>query len=259
MEKELKLGQKVRSVDFKKTRAHHMKSACVWNWECPTLLSDVVVQGKTPHFVQFKLECEEFERNVIESIYEYRLEVSLLTKSGKECKSPNNWYYVSCTFNATDTANVMWEKILGMIMFAAKSKDSFDKFLKVIFEDGKPTVFRLDDNFFKMIGESVKAPKILSADDFMKYLDTFVDNPKGWSEATGEIEDIARVCTQVGKEIDGLDVSHAPVRGFGKSGQFKTPADWNKGYKGYIKDLFGKMSKRAQDMVVKNTHQLFND
>ena len=258
MEKELKLGQSVRSVDFKKTRAYKTKSAVKWNWECPELLKDVVVKGKTPaHFIQFTVNVDEFERVGTNSIWEYDLSVYLLTKTGKICVNPNGTNYITMTFCETDDAFGMWEKILGMIHSAAKSKVSFDKFIAAIFKE-RPDVFRIGD-VSNLIKESVKAPKILSADDFMKYLDTFVDNPKGWSEATGEIEDIARVCTKVGKEIDGLDVSHAPVRGFGKSGQFKTPADWNKGYKGYIKDLFGKMSKRAQDMVVKNTHQMFND
>ena len=137
-----------------------------------------------------------------------------------------------------------------------KSKQNFDKFMNTVWDNGNVTVFRLGKDFIDSITESVS---IKSVDDFMKYLDTFVDNPRGWSEATSEIEDIARYCTQTAKEVDGLDVSHAPVREFGKRGPFKTPAEWNKGYKGYIKDIFGKMSKRAQDMVVKNTHQMFND
>lgn len=257
MEKELKIGQNVRSVDFKRTRAIGMKNAVKWNWECPTLLANADVE---PHhklvatFISFEVECQVFDKpSMLEEIWEYRVLVSMTDKKGKPYRMS------SCTFNETVPVEDLWVKILGMIHTAAKSQESFNKFLNAVWDGKSPRVFRLDDTFMKTISESVKAPKILSADDFMKYLDTFKDDPRDWADATGEIEDIARVCTQVGKEIDGLDVSHAPVRGFGKKGQFKTPAEWNKGYKGYIKDIFGKMSKRAQDMVVKNTHLMFND
>jgi hypothetical protein len=257
MEKELKIGQNVRTVDFKRTRAFQFKSAAVWNWECPKLLKTVVTEPHhklEPHFLQFNVECQEFEKlNTIESIWEYRLLVMVLAKNGKPYRM------ASCTFNATDPIDVMWEKILNTIHSSAKSVDSFQKFVNTVWDGKSPTVFRLDDNLIKTISESVKSPKILSADDFMRYLDTFKDDPRDWADATGEIEDIARMCTQIGKEIDGLDVSHAPARGFGKKGPFKTPTEWNKGYKTYIKDIFGKMSKRAQDMVVKNTHLMFND
>lgn len=257
MEKELKIGQNVRSVDFKKTRAIGMKNAVKWNWECPTLLANANIEPHhklVPTFISFEVECQVFDKpSMLEEIWEYRVLVGMTDKKGKPYRMS------SCTFNDTVPVEDLWVKILGMIHNAAKSQESFNKFLNAVWDGKSPRVFRLDDAFMKTISESVKAPKILSVDDFMKYLDTFKDDPRDWADATGEIEDIARVCTQVGKEIDGLDVSHAPVRGFGKKGQFKTPAEWNKGYKGYIKDIFGKMSKRAQDMVVKNTHLMFND
>lgn len=257
MEKELKIGQNVRTVDFKKTKAYKTTSAVKWNWECPELLKDIVTKGNKPaHFIQFTLNVSAFERSMTDTIWEYDLNVYLLTKTGKICDNPNNTKCITMSFCETSNAEVMWEKVLGIIHSAAKSKESFDRFINTIFKE-QPEVFRLSD-VYTLIKES-KTPKILNADDFMKYLDTFVDNPRGWSEATGEIEDIARYCTQTAKEVDGLDVSHAPVREFGKKGPFKTPAEWNRGYKGYIKDIFGKMSKRAQDMVVKNTHQMFND
>lgn len=254
MEKELKIGQNVRIVDFKRTRVQHWDSAYKWNWECPELLKSVVTEPKgrlEPHFIQFTWEVSKFEeKGVADSIWEYRLLVSVLTKSGKIYRGD------SCTCNKVGTAEEMHNDLLGIIHTMGKSKQNFDKFMNTVWDNGNVTVFRLGKDFIDSITESVS---IKSVDDFMKYLDTFVDNPRGWSEATSEIEDIARYCTQTAKEVDGLDVSHAPVREFGKRGPFKTPAEWNKGYKGYIKDIFGKMSKRAQDMVVKNTHQMFND
>lgn len=254
MEKELKIGQNVRSVDFKKTRAIGMKNAVKWNWECPTLLANANIEPHhklVPTFISFEVECQVFDKpSMLEEIWEYRVLVSMSDKKGKPYRMS------SCTFNDTVPVEDMWVKILDMIHTAAKSQTTFNKFLETVWDGKSPKVFRLGKDFIDSINESVS---IRSVDDFMKYLDTFVDNPRGWSEATGEIEDIARYCTQTAKEVDGLDVSHAPVREFGKRGPFKTPAEWNKGYKGYIKDIFGKMSKRAQDMVVKNTHQMFND
>lgn len=255
MEKELKIGQSVRSVDFKKTRAIGMKNALKWNWECPKLLENANIEAHhnlVPTFISFEVECQTFDKsNALEEILEYRVLVSMTDKRGKPYRMS------SCTFNETVRWEDFWVDILDMIHAAAKSQTTFNKFLAEVWDGKSPKVFRIG-NICGLIKES-NAPKILNADDFMKYLDTFVDNPRGWSEATGEIEDIARYCTQTAKEVDGLDVSHAPVREFGKKGPFKTPAEWNKGYKGYIKDIFGKMSKRAQDMVVANTHQMFND
>jgi hypothetical protein len=153
MEKELKIGQNVRTVDFKRTRAFQFKSAAVWNWECPKLLKTVVTEPHhklEPHFLQFNVECQEFEKlNAIESIWEYRLLVMVLAKNGKPYRM------ASCTFNATDPIDVMWEKILNTIHSSAKSVDSFQKFVNTVWDGKSPTVFRLDDNLIKTISESV--------------------------------------------------------------------------------------------------------
>lgn len=148
---ELAAGKKLASPHFKKARPYSMKSAVVWNWECPTLLSGIEVKGKEPHFLQIKVECQEFEKDIIESTYEYRLLVQINSKNGKECKNPNGVNYVSSTFDMTDKITDMWEKILGMVHAAAKSEESFKKLIQIMWEDGKPTVFRLDDNLIKSI------------------------------------------------------------------------------------------------------------
>jgi hypothetical protein len=255
MEKELKIGQSVRSVDFKKTGAIGMKNTLKWNWECPKLFENANIEAHhklVPTFISFEVECQEFDKpNMLDVIWEYRVLVSIMDKNGKPYRMS------SCTLNETVRREDFLVDILDMIHTTAESQTAFNKFLTAVWDGNSPKVFRIS-NICGLIKES-KTPKILNADDFMKYLDTFVDNPRGWSEATGEIEDIARYCTQTAKEFDGLDVSHAPVREFGKKGPFKTPTEWNKGYKGYIKDIFGKMSKRSQDMVVTYTHQMFND
>lgn len=100
-------------------------------------------------------------------------------------------------------------------------------------------------NEWRLFVESNSLP-----DAIEMYLYNFPDDATSWDQATDEIRDLARTVKEYYNEID-LDLTHAEVEN-GKGLQpldfrsIKTPADWNRLGKEYIRKAYSMMSSSTK-------------
>lgn len=93
--------------------------------------------------------------------------------------------------------------------------------------------------------------EVTGNEDIDALLSQFPDDAEKWRDATDEIKDVAHIVRQTYNEmeLDAVEGNEGYIESLNFR-EFKKPADWNKGAKKQIKELWSKLSPKNQDIAL---------